>query len=995
MAYSYDDYIGNGTNTVFSVTFPYLKKQHVTVEVDGVSVSFTWISAGSISTTAPPTMGAAVRVKRTTPKEPLVTWFNGSFDRAESRNLANLQAIYLAQENYDSGVASLKLPPGEEPSEANLTLPEDRAGRLLGFDLDKKPIALHPPQEEPPTGVFLVDAYGAVGDGVTDDTEAVSGVISLAPAGSTIKFTNGKRYYLRSLGTITKPLTIDGDGCSITCDVTNSGINGSPLFCFRGSKQTQHPVNAFSLFDSSIFCSTPADAANYEVDDTILLECNDATQKWDASGTCYVGKKEITSVKAVNPATGEITLSIRTSFDMSVSVTVSKIIPLIRPKVINFSEIHEIYSGSTYSGPGQGENAPNIIDMAWCQDARVEYVTVNGWAVEAVAIGESDGAYVHSCRFLHPYDPTTGGVSVGVKVFQGTRNVHVTRCIGRNTRHLVDWVMCLDCSSSENVVNNDPGVDTAAFVTHGFASRRIYSINDTVIGLGGWSFGNASFSADYDSMIVNPTYYGDDVFGGGIQVPTSNGIQIVNPNVYCSSIGIRIGENASRVSIKGGQIRVKTGLTASRFGIYVWGGVAHPCRDISIDGVDIICDELTTGIQFDSAGSFSVKNCRVSAGVCIYGCNQVSPDDLVISDNHFTAEGNPLSCIRLSTSGAYPPTAAYVVRNNIFKGAVTDVQCRVTGTNNLVLTDNRCDDVADANMLAIGVLSVNTITQNGGRVERNGWSGDQPTLGNTVLDQPNILYMLAKAAYSCTVGFYRNSARWLMRMNADAESGSNAGSNFEISARDDSGNQIDIPFLIQRVANGNIYLQRGIVIHGASTLGYDVNHLMRTPAGRTRDISFQSGVLDRWRFRVNNTAEGGSNAGSDFQVLAYTDAGALIDMPLTIVRSASGQVAVNRQFKTTGSRIVKVLSVVSAAATTVVSTTDEVVVVTGSTTHTLTLPAAATGFRLCIKNRSTGTVTVNRAGADTIDGGTTFNLTAGQSTMLIANGADWCRMANA
>jgi hypothetical protein len=92
---------------------------------------------------------------------------------------------------------------------------------------------------------------------------------------------------------------------------------------------------------------------------------------------------------------------------------------------------------------------------------------------------------------------------------------------------------------------------------------------------------------------------------------------------------------------------------------------------------------------------------------------------------------------------------------------------------------------------------------------------------------------------------------------------------------------------------------------------------------------------------------------------------------------------------TSAARITGVNSVATAAGTTVGAATDHVVVFTGVLTQTYTLPACATGRMLIIKNRSTGVVTVNRAGADTIDAVTTFELAENDSVILIGNGTDW------
>lgn len=48
--------------------------------------------------------------------------------------------------------------------------------------------------------------------------------------------------------------------------------------------------------------------------------------------------------------------------------------------------------------------------------------------------------------------------------------------------------------------------------------------------------------------------------------------------------------------------------------------------------------------------------------------------------------------------------------------------------------------------------------------------------------------------------------------------------------------------------------------------------------------TFRRGVV-RWQFGKSATAETGSNAGSDFQVYRYSDAGAYLDAPLTVRRS--------------------------------------------------------------------------------------------------------------
>jgi hypothetical protein len=93
---------------------------------------------------------------------------------------------------------------------------------------------------------------------------------------------------------------------------------------------------------------------------------------------------------------------------------------------------------------------------------------------------------------------------------------------------------------------------------------------------------------------------------------------------------------------------------------------------------------------------------------------------------------------------------------------------------------------------------------------------------------------------------------------------------------------------------------------------------------------------------------------------------------------------------TAAANYVKVRSVAASAGTTTLNGTDDTAILTGAAIHTFTLPAAANGRRLFIKNRSSLALTVNRAGADTIDGLTTIAVATGTAKILIANGTDWC-----
>jgi hypothetical protein len=112
--FSYAQYAGNGSTTTFSVPFPYLLKAHVklytgfniltgafaTQLVDGVD--YTWTSGTQVQTTSAPATGVTLTVIRDTPDNALlVPWQDGSNLVADDLNSADLQNLYVVQEQQD------------------------------------------------------------------------------------------------------------------------------------------------------------------------------------------------------------------------------------------------------------------------------------------------------------------------------------------------------------------------------------------------------------------------------------------------------------------------------------------------------------------------------------------------------------------------------------------------------------------------------------------------------------------------------------------------------------------------------------------------------------------------------------------------------------------------------------------------------------------------------------------------------------------------------
>jgi hypothetical protein len=83
----------------------------------------------------------------------------------------------------------------------------------------------------------------------------------------------------------------------------------------------------------------------------------------------------------------------------------------------------------------------------------------------------------------------------------------------------------------------------------------------------------------------------------------------------------------------------------------------------------------------------------------------------------------------------------------------------------------------------------------------------------------------------------------------------------------------------------NYALLAGATFTG-SVVSSVLNGFVIDRAVSNRDIRYRTSGVDRWGLRTNSTAEGGSNAGSDFQLVAFDDTGTNLGTVFTVTRSS-------------------------------------------------------------------------------------------------------------
>jgi hypothetical protein len=157
--------------------------------------------------------------------------------------------------------------------------------------------------------------------------------------------------------------------------------------------------------------------------------------------------------------------------------------------------------------------------------------------------------------------------------------------------------------------------------------------------------------------------------------------------------------------------------------------------------------------------------------------------------------------------------------------------------------------------------------------------------------------------------------------------------------------------------------------------------------------TYSSGsALSRWQFGKSSTSESGSDAGSDFFINRYSDAGVYNGQPLSISR-ANGTVTVGNAGASATANTLKVNGSVSVPTTVQTGSftldgNDYCAIFTGSS-GTFTLPTASTcsGRIYLIVNQGTVALTTStyRTGSAT----TVTSVAIGASVQVISDGSEW------
>ena len=160
------------------------------------------------------------------------------------------------------------------------------------------------------------------------------------------------------------------------------------------------------------------------------------------------------------------------------------------------------------------------------------------------------------------------------------------------------------------------------------------------------------------------------------------------------------------------------------------------------------------------------------------------------------------------------------------------------------------------------------------------------TLGGNAIANP-ALNVNGAAGTARGVRFFTASIqRWSVIATNAAEGGANSGSDFSINRYDDAGTFIDAPLSISRVSgnvtfSNTLFVPNQVIGSDTATTAYLT---IDGAAGTQRPIQWLTAGKGRWVARVNNVAETGAGAGSDFELIKLDDNGNNNGSVLSITR---------------------------------------------------------------------------------------------------------------
>lgn len=308
-----------------------------------------------------------------------------------------------------------------------------------------------------------VKDFGAVGDGVTDDSAAVQAAINTMTTGGTLVFPFGTYKINTSILVPYSNITIIGDGSTI--DATTLAYNGA----VRGSGAVFRVVTPNS-FNSTTLTATAnqgsytlalTSATNFAVGQIVRCISTEVQYRNSTAIAYYCDVNKIVNVSGLN-----LTLESPLQYTLTVpsyTVNVRSVLPIENISISGFNML----GGGVRATPLANGNGPCGIYGQGVENISVKNCRFYGFQGIAVYVEWVQDFTVSDCYFegVDPNVVITEGQNSGFYAAYAVyaRRVIFTKCVGQRVRHLYDGFMAFQFVQSDSVASN---THRAAFGSH-------------------------------------------------------------------------------------------------------------------------------------------------------------------------------------------------------------------------------------------------------------------------------------------------------------------------------------------------------------------------------------------------------------------------------------------------------------------------------------------------------------------------------------------------
>ena len=477
--------------------------------------------------------------------------------------------------------------------------------------------------QDTPYGYVSVTDYGAVGDGVTDDTASIQA--ALTAGAKAIYFPPGT-YLVSSTLTITASNTLlTGTGATIYFTGT-----GDTLLEATGTEGSAILLSADGTVEATTL--TLASVGGLAVDDLVRIS---STDTFASTSTANYTASEHQYIESIDTGAGTITLYEGLwwgSYQTASAASVKKITP------INYITIENL----KFLGTGAGDNQ-QCMNFTRCQNIKIRNVYIKDFETRGIGFFQSFHCDVSASKFINV---AKDGYGYGVSITQGSQWVTVHHNTFQVIRHAVTaggvegYVTRFFTVDGNHIYGaTDAGLDTHsaaqffAFTNNTISNKNSDATGDGIIAQGtdGVITGNQIISSGREGIFVqcntdsvsprfvisNNKMYSVD--GNGIQVATTrsagvSGMLIITDNIIKGTGAAGIILNTINSDIAGAVVSGNDISSTTTHGIYLYAN-AQDIMDVTITA-NVVKDTTLHGIYLLTAGGGTCTRVVINGNVC-------------------------------------------------------------------------------------------------------------------------------------------------------------------------------------------------------------------------------------------------------------------------------------------------------------------------------------------------------------------------------------------